>query len=118
MIVRALDGNGDWTFGAGKNNYKKNNDAIAQNVTTRLRSFLGDCFFDLEAGIDWWTLLGSKNLTGLSLAQRLTILNTAGITSLIELSTNLDENRKLTTSYSSRTVYSAEEPLTGTIGIL
>lgn len=52
MIVRALDINGDWTFGQGKGNYLTNQAAIAQNVQTRLLSFLGDCFFDPTAGIN------------------------------------------------------------------
>ena len=51
MKVRALDESGDWTFGKGENNYYSANDAIAQNIKTRLYSFLGDCFFDLSANI-------------------------------------------------------------------
>ncbi len=61
MIIRALTSDHDWTFGQGKSNYLSNNNAIAENIQTRLLSFLGDCFFDMQAGIDWISLLGTKN---------------------------------------------------------
>lgn len=105
MIVRALDVNHDWTFGKGKNNYLSANKAIAQSIDTRLYSFLGDCFFDTTAGIDWFNLLGGKDLTALKLAISATILNTENVTGLIELSVNLDNNRRITISYSVSTVY-------------
>lgn len=117
MIVRALDSEQDWTFGRGKNDYLKDNYAIAQSIKTRLQSFLGDCFFDLEAGVDWWNLLGSKNLTGLNLSIKSIILNTSGVTTLVELSTSLDNNRNLSVVYSVNTVYSENEPITDTVGI-
>ncbi len=117
MIVRSLDSNDDWTFGKGKSDYLSNNDAIAQNISTRLRSFVGDCFFDLDAGIDWWTLLGSKNITGLILSIRTLIFNTDNVTSLLELSANLDDNRNQSITYSVSTVYSTMEPVTKTVGV-
>jgi len=117
MIVREIDSDGDWTFGSGRNNYKKDNAAVGQSLATRLRSFLGDCFFDLQAGIDWFTLLGSKNLAGVTLSQKMTILNTQSVTEIVELSSVIDENRRLTTSYQVSTAFSTEEPLTGTVSI-
>lgn len=79
MIVRALDINGDWCFGKGQNDYKRNQDQIMQTIKTRLMSFLGDCFFATNAGIDWFNLMGSKNKLALELAVRSVILNTAGV---------------------------------------
>ena len=52
MRVSGLDKNLDWRFGKGRAAYKRNADAIAQNILTRLRSFLGDWYLDTEAGID------------------------------------------------------------------
>ncbi len=118
MIVRALDSDGDWTFGKGKSDYLKENAAIGQNVQTRLKSFLGDCFFDLQAGIDWWNLLGSKNIQGLILSVKTMILNTEGVTKLLELSTELDDNRLQSLSYSMSTVFTTTEPLTNEIEVL
>ena len=60
MKVRRLDKNNDWTFGNGKANYLKDNNAVLQNVTTRLKSFKNDWFLDGDANIDWFNILGSK----------------------------------------------------------
>lgn len=106
MIVRAIDGQGDWLFGKGKNDYKSGNNAISQNIQTRLLSFLGDCFFDLNAGIDWWNRLGAKDKTALNLDVSSVILNTAGVTGLLQLSITLDAQRVLTITYRVQTIYS------------
>jgi hypothetical protein len=95
MIVRAITGVGDWTFGAGKTNYLSANAAIAQLIGTRLSSFLGDCFFATNDGIDWFNLLGNKNLLALELAINATILNTEGVTGIITLSTSLDNTTRI-----------------------
>lgn len=90
MRVRAIDSLGDWTFGKGANDYKVNLNAVAQDIKTRLNSFLGDCFFKRTAGIDWFNLLGGKDLIALNLAINATILNTANVTGLLQTSANLD----------------------------
>lgn len=106
MICRAIDINGDWLFGKGKNDYKQRNDAIAQDIQTRLQSFLGDCFFDTASGIDWFNLLGSKNQIALNLAISAVLLNTPDVTGILQLSVFLDVNRLLTVQYRVQTVYS------------
>jgi hypothetical protein len=111
MKVRAIDADGDWTYGKGFNDYKTNNAAIAQNIATRLRCFLGDCFFALNEGVDWWTLIGSKNQIALNLAISAVILKTDLVTGILQLSTNLDANRKLTLSYEVATVFSQGQSL-------
>lgn len=91
MRVRALDSNGDWTFGAGQNDYLTANAAVAQTIACRLLSFLGDCFFATNAGIDWFSFLGgSKSQLALELAINATILNTANVTGIIMLSVSYD----------------------------
>lgn len=107
MRVRALDSNGDWTFGKGQNDYKVNRDAVAQDIQTRLSSFLGDCFFDLGAGIDWLNFLaGSKNQLALNLAISAVILNTEGVFQMVQLSAGLDDiTRRFTVSYTVGTIY-------------
>lgn len=113
MLVRSLSSTGDWTFGAGLSNYKSGNLAVAQNIQTRLSSFLGDCFFDTEAGIDWNTFLGgSKNQLALNLAVSAVILNTTdadnlNVVGINQLSINLDSTtRKISISYQVQTTYS------------
>lgn len=105
--VRALDANGDWTFGQGRNNYLTGNLAIGQNIRTRCLSFLGDCFFDQGAGIDWFSYLGGKDQLGLNLAISAAILNTTGVLGLNQVSINLNApTRVLSVSYQVTTIYS------------
>lgn len=106
MMVRALDSDGDWTYGKGKNDYKRELLAVSQNIQTRLSSFLGDCFFAADAGIDWWNLLGGKDQRALQLAISACILNTQNVTGILQLSVSLDVNRLLTVSYRVQTTYS------------
>lgn len=105
MRVRALDGSGDWQYGKGQNDYRRNQNAVAQNIQTRLSSFLADCFFDLGAGIDWFGYLGSKNQIGLNLAINAVILNTAFVTGIVQTSLNLTEARNFQVSYTVTTSY-------------
>lgn len=109
MIVRALDKNFDWSFGKSLNNYISKNSAVIQNIRTRLLSFLGDCFFDITAGVDWLTFLGgskSKNQQALQVNISAVILNTAFVTGINQLSINLDSNRNFSISYQVQTTFS------------
>lgn len=116
MIIRSLDAAHDWTYGKGRNNYLSQNDAIAENIDTRLLCFLGDCFFDVTAGIDWFTYLGGKDQVGLQLAIASVILNSYGVTALVELSLNLDPAvRLLSINYEINTIYSGQQNQSATI---
>ena len=107
MRVRALDTLGDWLWGNGKGNYKTANSAVAQNIRTRLNSFVGDCFFDLEAGLDWYGLLGYKNQVALRLAVSAVILNTTEVTGLKQIDIKYyPDTRNITISYRAQTTYS------------
>lgn len=107
MIMRALDSNNDWTFGAGLQNYLSGNAAIAQSIKTRLQSFLGNCWFATNAGMDWFNLLG-KNQNSLNIAINTMILNTEGVTRINQTFSVLDSvTRSLSVSYDVNTVNSA-----------
>ena len=105
MIVRATDSDGDFIFGSGKNNYRKGNAAIAQLIRSNLLMFLGECFFDIYAGLDWFNLLGNKNQLALEIAVNATILNTYGVTSVTKLSAVLSASRNLTITYTCSTIF-------------
>ena len=114
MIIRALDSNKDWTYGKGKNDYNSGNNAAQELINTRLYSFLGDCFFDMQAGIDWFNFMSSKNQIGLDLAVSATILNTPDengnqlVTGLKQLSIVLNQDtRNITIQYSCITIFSS-----------
>lgn len=106
MRVRALDENHDWLFGKGQNDYLIANAAIVQNINTRLSSFLGDCFFDQGAGIDWFNLLGAKDQTTLNLSISAVILNTQNVTGILQLSADLSSARVFTVRYKVQTTFS------------
>lgn len=106
MIFRNIDSFGDWTFGQGLANFVSQNDAIGLNIKTRILSWLGDCFFDTTAGIDWLNRLGSKNQrTLLEFDLKRIILQSEGVTGINSLSTQLFD-RSFTANYSVNTIYS------------
>lgn len=106
MITRQVDALHDWSFGNGKENYLSEQNAVGQNIKTRILSFVNDCFFAPTDGIDWFTHLGSKNQLGLKNAIAKIILNTTGVYSLDELNFNLSETRQLAVEYQVTTLWS------------
>jgi hypothetical protein len=107
MSTRALDSNGDWTFGSGINNYLTGNAEVAQNIKTRLQCFLGDCFFDTGMGVDWFNLLGSKQQVALQLSIAAVILNTQYVTGGLQLSVSYNEKtRGISIIFQVQTTYS------------
>lgn len=106
MIIRSLDINHDWNFGAGAANYLSGVAAIGQNIQTRILSWLNDCFFDTQAGIDWANRLGSKNHQVLLQNDlRRIILQSYGVTEIVNFSTNLT-GRAFKVSYTINTIFS------------
>jgi len=108
MIIRALDGNHDFQFGQSLQSYLTDNAAIAENVQTRLLSFLNDCFFDMGAGIDWFRLMGSKNtLQEILLTIRAVILSSYGVVKVNSITPSVSAStRKLSVTYSIDTIFS------------
>lgn len=106
MIFRSLTSDHDWTFGAGKANYAADDIAIGYNINTRILSWLGDCFFDQTAGIDWANRLGSKNQEQLLENDlRSIILKSFGVTGIIDVSVSLVD-RDFRATYNITTVNS------------
>lgn len=105
MITRSLDSNHDWNFGKGKQDYRDEENSLAQNIKTRLLSFYNDCFFDLDAGIDWFTWLGGKDLEGLKLAISNIILETYGVEGIKQLDLSLNINRQLSVTYQVQSLW-------------
>ena len=86
MQVSGLDKNLDWRFGKGRAVYKTNAKAIEQNVQTRLRSFRGDWYLDVDAGVNWIELLGNPGTEKRIIrAVESTVLQTDGVLSIQEL---------------------------------
>lgn len=106
VAFRQLNDDGDMQFGKGKNNYARDNAAVRLNIKTRIQSWLGDCFFAVDEGVDWWNRLGSKNQEQLLQEDlRTIILQTDEVTEILDLSINVSD-RKFTASYTVNTTFS------------
>lgn len=105
MSVRSIDKNWDWNFGLGLQSYVNKELEISQMVKTRLMSFLGDCFFATEEGIDWLNLMGKYGEAKLLRSIKLTILNTQGVVGINSFDV-MRNGRNLTVTYDLRTIYS------------
>jgi len=107
MSFRALDSNGDWTFGNGQQNYLTGLNAIAADINTALKTFLGECFFAVNFGVDWWNLLGSKDQQGIILQCRQIIASRDSVTRINSVYAALDRTtRCLVVTYNIDTIYS------------
>jgi hypothetical protein len=108
MRVRSIDTDNDWNFGKGRQSYVKDNTALMQNLKTRIQSFVGDCFFDTEAGVDWFNLLGSKDQENIVASIRKVIINTEGVTRINTIDVYTDAvTRNLQVTYNINTQYTS-----------
>lgn len=110
MIIRNLDIDSDWTFGMGRENYLSGNLAVALNVKTRLLSFLNNCFFDMGAGIDWFTYLGVPNkFQEMKLRVRAIILQSYGVVNVRDVSFSSNSlTRQSILTYSMDTIFTTQ----------
>ena len=107
MIIRALDSNGDITFGLGCQNYLTGQAAIALNIKTRILSFLNNCVWDMQAGIDWFTFLKqTANAAQVELAVKATILQSYGVISVNSVSVSTT-GRNISLSYNINTIFTS-----------
>lgn len=106
MIIRALDSIGDWTFGKGKQNYLKGIEALKLDIITRLKSWKGDCFFDLAAGVDYNNFLDIGTQSFLERDIKRVILQTPGVIKINTFESTLNrDDRNLTISSEIVTIY-------------
>lgn len=107
MSIRNLDKNHDWTFGSSKSNYVTQNQEIALNLKTRILSFLGDCFFAVNEGIDWFNLLDYRYQDRLENSLQEVIIQTPGVIGINSIDIITNANRRITISYDIQTIYSS-----------
>ena len=106
MKMRNLDSTGDWTFGAGLNNYVFDTNAVKLDVKTAIREWVGDCFFNMDGGIDWINRMEFGQDVQLDLDLRQLILSRPNVTGLNTLSFSYNStNRLFSVSYDITTVY-------------
>ena len=112
MSVRALDKNGDWTFGVGRANYISGKAAINQNVSTRLKSFKNDNPLNMSSDIDWISLLGRKGTESdiLKEIERVT-LQTDGVIKVTKLEVAKTHNRVQSILLTYDTIYDRDNTI-------
>lgn len=109
MQIAGLDSSGDWLFGRGSSDYLVDEAAIELNIKTRLMEWIGDCFFNLQAGIDWNNYIGSKNnLDSLAASLKSLILKSDGVVNVVSVGVSLDSNRNFSATYVINTVYAQD----------
>lgn len=105
MIIRELDENGEAKFGLGLQNYLRDQEAVILNIKTRLLSFLNNCFFDMNSGIDWFRFLGTRaSEQEIVLACRGVILQSFGVIRINRLSVSV-LNRRIQIEFNIDTVF-------------
>ena len=115
--VNILSSSGDWQFGQGLSNYTTANNAIALNIQTALKTFLGDAFWQANFGVDWINLLGNKNTEASILSQtRAIIAGCYGVVQINSVNYNLNTTtRQLTLTYTISTIYSSNVTSSSTV---
>jgi hypothetical protein len=110
MIFRALDANGDFAFGRGKQSYFYRQDALYADIRTALLLFLRDAFWDVNSGVDWWTLCSGKQPQAeldLLFQTRKVLLSRKGVVQVNWVQSQFDRGaRKLFVQYDIDTVFS------------
>jgi len=119
MKVSKITADGDWSFGKGRANYATNTDAVRQNVVTRIRSFTNDWYADINHGINWFGLLGSKsNEQSILRAIEKIVLETPGVSTITVLRIlGVDKNRPATIELNFTTLFQQSVALQETVGI-
>jgi hypothetical protein len=107
MIFRNLDSTGDWVLGYGKSSYVRDEAAIETNIKTRLASWVGNCPWDLTAGVDWINRLDANQAAQLQLDLSNVIAQSAGVVNVTFVEGVLDgKTRNFVVRYKVDTVYS------------
>lgn len=119
MIFRQLDNQHDWLFGKGTSDYLTGDAAIRLNIKTRLLSWVGDCFFALQEGIDWKGRLDVGQQKALTEEVKSSLLRSFGVVGVNTVSVAFQTGTRLfTITYDIQTIYSPsfQSFIQGTVG--
>ena len=106
MATWGLDKNGDFAITNNSVILLTDNEEIVQNVETRVKEQIFDCFVNLNAGIDWLNLPRNKSeIEALTNNVRKIVSATNGVTGILDISANLDNasrNLKIVVRYKTK----------------
>ena len=99
IIYRKLDESGDYTFGQGGGNFFKDQpEAVGQLVKTRLGLIEGEWFLDINEGTPYNSqILGAGTVSKYDAAIQDVIINTNGVTKIVEYSSFFDSSLRSAT---------------------
>lgn len=107
MIIRKVDEDNDWQFGKGLSNYARNDQAIGQNIKSRVLSWVGDCFFALPEGVDWKGRLDVGQQKALTEEVRTIILQSFGVVGVQSVQVLFNSTSRLfSVQYEADTIFS------------
>lgn len=108
MIIRKLTPSNDWQFGKGLSDYAQNEQAVEENISSRVLSWVGDCPFALPEGVDWKNRLDVGQKAALTEELRTIILQSFGVVGVNTLDVQFDGTSRLfTVTYDVETIFSA-----------
>lgn len=107
MKYRRESNSGDYTFGEGENTFLENSpECVAQAVNTRLQLWQGEWFLDSQQGTPYrQSVLGKQYNDAWPLLLIDRISQTAGVSSVIDVTSLNTEKRGVTFSATIDTVY-------------
>jgi len=107
MILRATTKTNDWLFGKGLQDYFFNEAAIEANIRTKLLEWVGNCYFNLLAGIDWRNRLDVGQQQALVVEIKQLVLQCYGVISILVFQANfISKTRMDNITMTLQTIYS------------
>jgi hypothetical protein len=118
MLFRSLDSSHDWNFGQGTESYVSGEQAIGLNIQTRILSFMGNCYFDMLAGINWFIYFGTPGKQQQTLLSvQAEILQSYGVTKVNSVTMNETDTGGVILTFNIYDIYSPTAPYSQTLQV-
>lgn len=112
MAFRKTDSQGNWLFGHGLADYANREEEIALDVKTALQEWVGNCWFNVDAGVDYATYLstpGTQEELRQSIGQ--VVASRGGVSQVLDVAIISIENRVINIKVDYISVYNAPNSL-------
>lgn len=122
MIYRRLDKNGDYTFGQGKYNFKKEAEAVSQAIRTKVLLLYGEWWENLEEGTPLFEGIFSQKNTpegksAVDMILRERVLDTEGVLRVSSFESTLGQNKTYSVVMSVETVFGKVDEIEIQLGV-